>query len=305
MTALQWKLGSTPAHGLAHNIPQFQFGIDTKLTITVNCIFPPTFCSTWCCALTPRSPINCIRLRSKTGTIYHQQSTIERKRLTKMSGRSAVVRAKVNKQAEKKAQQNEHHGHGQSEFFNHGYATAPDRSNHSATSSYISPPRGNRRRQSISSNGSACAYGYPQPMRKPRPIVIQSAIEKSDFRTHLDGMSSTLRGKLGKLFRGGSSDSSNSGRRPGTSNSKSDSDARSTTRSITFTPSLEAVPSLTSSTSPSEIPSAYQSLRTPTTYSSRSKQQQESVIHKIRRFEGDGKLPQLGWKSLSNVRQSG
>jgi len=217
-----------------------------------------------------------------------------------MSGRSAVVRAKINKQAEKRAQQQDHQGYGHEDHFTYSYLAAPEHPSFSATTSYISAPHASRRRQSISSNGSACAYGYPQPLRKPRPIIIQSAVEKSDFRTHLDGMSSSLRGKLGKLLRGGDSDGSNHRRRPGTSTSRSDSDTRSTT----FTPSIDAVPSLSPSTSPSEIPSSYHTLRTPTTYSSRSKQQQESVIHKVRRFEGGGKLPQLGWKSLSNVRST-
>jgi len=221
-----------------------------------------------------------------------------------MSGRSAVVRARINEQAERRAQQQGHHDYGNEDHFTYGYPAAPEHPNFSTVTSYISTPRPSRRRQSISSNGSACAYGYSQPMRKPRPIIIQSAIEKSDFRTHLDGMSSSLRGKLGKLLRGGDSDGSNQRGRPGTSTSRSESDTRSATNSTTFTPSIDAVPSLTPSISPSEIPSSCHSLRTPTTYSSRSKQQQESVIHKVRRFEGGGKLPQLGWKSLSNVRQS-
>ena len=217
-----------------------------------------------------------------------------------MSGRSAYVRARNTQQADRKAQFQEYREYGHEDQFLYGYSGAPDRPTFSTNASYISPPQVHRRRQSVSSTGST--YGYPPPPRKPRPIVIQSAIEKSDFRTHLDGMSSSLRGKLGRLLRGGDNDSSAKKRRPGTSTSRSDSDTRSTTQSTTFTPSVEAVPSLTSSASPSEVPSSYPSLRTPTTYSSRSKQQQESVIHKIRRFEGGGKLPQLGWKSLSNVR---
>ena len=222
-----------------------------------------------------------------------------------MSGRSAFVRAKILQQADKKAQQHEHRDSGNEDHFLYGYAGAPDsvaRPDFSTNTPYAASPRTHRRRQSVSSAGST--YGYPPPMRKPRPIIVQSAIEKSDFRTHLDGMSSSLRGKLGKLLRGGDSDSSNQKRRPGTSASRTDSDTRSTTRSTTFTPSIDAVPSLSPSTSPSEVPSTYHSLRSPTTYSSRSKQQQESVIHKIRRFEGGGKLPQLGWKSLSNVSLS-
>ena len=221
-----------------------------------------------------------------------------------MSGRSAVVRARINEQAERRAQQPGHHDYGNEDHFTYGYPAAPEHPNFSATTSYLPPPRPSRRRLSMSSSGSACAYGYAQPARKPRPIIIQSAIEKSDFRTHLDGMSSSLRGKLGKLLRGGDSNGSHQRGRPSTSTSRSESDTRSGTHSTTFTPSIDAVPSLTPSISPSDVPSSCHSLRTPNTYSSRSKQQQESVIHKVRRFEGGGKLPQLGWKSLSNVKQS-
>lgn len=224
-----------------------------------------------------------------------------------MSGRSAVVRQKINNQAEKKAQYQENRHYEHEDQFSQGYSNGLDRSQFSGTNSYLSSPRQSRRRQSVSSQGSSYGNGYvyPPPPRKPRPIVIQSAIEKSDFRTHLDGMSSSLRGKLGRILRGSNgSDTSSQKHRPGTSNSRSESDTRSTTHhSASFTPSIDAVPSLTTSTSPSEIPSQYQSIRTPTTYTSRSKQQQESVIHKIRRFEGGGKLPQLGWKSLANVRR--
>lgn len=214
------------------------------------------------------------------------------------------MRARINEQAERRAQQQGHHDYGNEDHFTYGYPTAPEHANFSSTTSHLPPQRPSRRRLSISSSGSAYAYGYSQPLRKPRPIIIQSAIEKSDFRTHLDGMSSSLRGKLGKLLRGGDSNGSNQRERPSTSTSRSELETRSGTYSTTFTPSIDAVPSLTPSISPSDIPSSSHSLRTPTTYSSRSKQQQESVAHKIRRFEGGGKLPQLGWKSLSNVRWS-
>lgn len=160
------------------------------------------------------------------------------------------------------------------------------------------------RRRSQSSAGSS--YGYPGAphLHKPRPIVIASAIEKSDFRTHLDGMSSTLRGKIGGFMKGGKKETNSNilekpRRRPGTSSAESDFEFNSRSTELT-TPSTGAVPSLTNSTTPSEGPgtlSSHQSYSLP----SRTRQNQDAVIHKIRKFEGGGKLPELGWQSLSNV----
>lgn len=181
------------------------------------------------------------------------------------------------------------------------------RPNLSNAPSYVSPvqPPPHIRRRSHSSAGSS--YGYPTAphLHKPRPIVIASAIEKSDFRTHLDGMSSNLRGKLGGILKG-KKDPATTGklplRRPGTSTADS-TDFEFTSRSTDVTtPSLGAVPSLAHSTVPSEGPgtlSSHTSYSLPTR--ERQRAPQESIIHKIRRFEGGGKLPQLGWKSLSNV----
>lgn len=213
-----------------------------------------------------------------------------------MSGRSAYVRAKNTERADKS-----HHKiypeYTNDDHFLYSCSGGPEslsRPTISTNPSYVSSPRQSRRRQSISSTSST--YGYPAPpMRKPRPIIVASAIEKSDFRTHFDGMSSTLRCKLGRLLKGGEDNGSNR-RRPGTGNGSSDSESRS----AEFTPSITAVPSLSPSTSP-EIPPPFPAARSPT-HAMKAKQQKEAVIHKIRRFEGGGKLPQLGWKSLSNVR---
>ena len=224
-----------------------------------------------------------------------------------MSGRSAYVRAKNTEQADKR-QYKEY----AEEPYLYGYTgTAPTTRPHLGNtpahgSSYTAPmsPPPHIRRRSHSSAGSA--YGFPTaPHLKPRPIVIASAIEKSDFRTHLDGMSSNLRGKLGGLIKG-KKELEKPKRRPGTSTTESDFEFQSRSTDVT-SPSIGAVPSLThSSTVPSEGPGT---LSSTTSYSlpTREKQgrmQQESVIHKIRRFEGGGRLPQLGWKSLSNVRHS-
>ena len=221
-----------------------------------------------------------------------------------MSGRSAYVRAKNNQhgQSTKQTSYKQYSDFAPDDPYLYGYTGPP----HSVTrpvaspnSSYVSNPPLHIRRQSHSSAGST--YGYPTAphLHKPRPIVIASAIEKSDFRTHLDGMSSTLRGKLGGLMKGKRDGAEKGKRRPDTSSADSEFEFNSRSTELT-TPSIGAVPSLTTSTTPSEGPgtvSGHQSYSIPT----RSRQPQESVVHKIRRFEGGGKLPQLGWKSLSNV----
>ena len=208
------------------------------------------------------------------------------------------MRAKNTQRADRSTQKI-HPEYSDDDHFFYSYAGGPvsmSKPTISTNPSYVSSPRPTRRRQSVSSTSST--YGYPPPpMRKPRPIIVASAIEKSDFRTHFDGMSSSLRGKLGRLLKGGEDHSFVNRKRPATAHGGSDSESRSTD----FTPSIDAVPSLSPSTSP-EIPAPFLPACTPPTHAMKAKQQKEAVIHKIRRFEGGGKLPQLGWKSLSNVR---
>ncbi|KAL8803434.1 MAG: hypothetical protein Q9223_006187 [Gallowayella weberi] len=213
-----------------------------------------------------------------------------------MSGRSAYVRKTNTEKADKRAHRH-HDSYGAYDETRDTFS----RPNFSANASYVSSSRP-RRRQSVSSSSST--YGYPPPsMRKPRPIIVASAIEKSDFRTHLDGMSATLRGKLGRMLRHSDDASNNSQqppiRRPGTATASTDSDY--TVPSTHFTPSLGAVPSLSPSTSPSDIPSGHYSTHQSQSHTIRSKSHYENALHKIRSFEGGGKLPQLGWKSLSNA----
>ena len=218
-----------------------------------------------------------------------------------MSGRSAYVRKQNLQQADKHAFR-DGADYGFDDSYLYGYTGAPIPASR-PTLPPNTPHTARSRRRSHSSAGSS--YGYPLPhipshMRKPRPIIVASAIEKSDFRTHLDGMSSTLRGKIGgliKIKREPPKDLPSL--RPGTSTATSDYGSRSTD----FTPSLGAVPSLSTSTTPSEPLETYSTGHHPHALSiPRQRQPQESVINKIRRFEGGGKLPQLGWKSLSNVR---
>ena len=90
-------------------------------------------------------------------------------------------------------------------------------------------------------------------MRKPRPIIVASAIEKSDFRTHLDEMSSSLRAKIGGLIKRRKDSRDKSRTRPDLTSASSDYGSRSTD----FTPSIGAVPSLTASTTPSEGQETY------------------------------------------------
>ena len=238
-----------------------------------------------------------------------------------MSGRSAYVRSKNTKQADKKSQQAKEHG--ASEPHNYTFSAGPihharptistsaSYANPLPTDYYVSPARGPPRRRSVSSAGS-----YSMPMRKPKPIIVASAIEKSDFRTHLDGMSSNLRGKLGKLFGGSESDSTSTLRRPDTATNTTGSSG-SDSSDPTFDPPNHAARSFSPITSPSEIhpgypgfaPAALKSRNssnhhaTPSERSVKSKQREDSVLHQIRRFEGGGKLPQLGWKSMATVSQ--
>ena len=224
-----------------------------------------------------------------------------------MSGRSAYVRAKNSQQASgRQSSFKQYSDFAPDEPYIYGYTGPPHGMTRpivsSSNNSYVSHPPPHLRRRSHSSAGSA--YGYPGAphLHKPRPIVIASAIEKSDFRTHLDGMSSTVRGKLGGLMKVKKDNTPDKNkRRADAPSAESEFEFNSRSTEMT-TPSVGAVPSLTNSTAASEGPGpgAFPSSHS---YSlpSRQRQPQEAVIHKIRRFEGGGKLPQLGWKSLSNV----
>ena len=164
----------------------------------------------------------------------------------------------------------------------------------------FSPSQPIRRRQSISSGGTTYAYP-PLPTRKLRPIVVASAIERSDFRTHLDGMSKSVRGKLGRLIKGGEESSTTSLPRVPTTFDLSDTSSRSTG---TFTPSITAVPALSPDMSPSSgSPDHGPAAHIPDhvfSYHSRT----PSRVPRIKRFVGGGKIPQDGWKSLANVSMS-
>ena len=223
-----------------------------------------------------------------------------------MSGRSAYVRAKnQNVAGGRQTSFKQYSDFAPDEPYIYGY-TGPIHTNsrptNSSSNSYVSHPPPHLRRRSHSSAGSA--YGHPAAphLHKPRPIVIASAIEKSDFRTHLDGMSSTVRGKLGGLMKTKKDNIPDKNkRRADAPPAESEFEFNSRNTELT-TPSVGAVPSLTTSASLSDGPGPSH-LTSGHSYSipSRQRQPQEANLHKIRRFEGGGKLPQLGWKSLSNV----
>lgn len=209
-----------------------------------------------------------------------------------MSGRSAYVRAKNTERADKNSLKIYSESRVE-DHYPYNYPTgSPSIPTVSTNPSYISSPHISRRRHSVSSSGSLYAYP-PQLMRKPRPIVVATAIEKSEFRTHFDSLSSTVREKFGRLLKGGEDHLNSMRRRQDLVNMVIQS------RRNDFPPSVDAVPSLSPSTSP-EAASFPQAIRQPPAATARVKHR-EAVINKIRRFEGGGKLPDLGWKSLSSV----
>ena len=215
-----------------------------------------------------------------------------------MSGRSAYVRAKTGQIAEKKARA-QHHYYGHNDDFIHGISGNPT-GKHAV---FINPPDGQslRRRHSVSSGGSTYTYMPTTQARKtPRPIIVASAIEKSDFRTHLDGMSKSVRGKLGRLIKGSNDHHNAPTPPPPVVSNNSDTASRSTG----FTPSVTAVPSLEPGTPPNEPQGLFGNITSSaSTITPKAKYHQHSTTTMpIRRFEGGGKGPQPGWKLLSNVR---
>ncbi|MCJ1350499.1 MAG: hypothetical protein MMC33_000480 [Icmadophila ericetorum] len=212
-----------------------------------------------------------------------------------MSGRSAWVRAKTAERADKQSSSSQYPEYGFDSFI-YGLDGLPAVQNAMQTSqSYVgmqSPPLG--RRHSLSSAKNIYAYPSP-PARKPRPIIIASAIEKSDFRIHFDGMSKSVRGKIGKLIKRGSENPEPRIRQP-TGSGSSESGSRSTV----FASSLTIVPSPTPATPPLDGLGTF--LYSPSVSSQQSHRARpyEGSTQGIRRFEGGGKLPKLEWRSMAN-----
>lgn len=211
-----------------------------------------------------------------------------------MSGRSAIVRAKNTERADKSARkvylENAHNLHEDHHFYSSASGSPSIPTVSTNPPSYVSHP--SQRCHSVSSSGSNYPYS-----RNTRPIIVTSAIEKSEFRTHFDGMSSNLRDKIGRFLRGADEQPNSNRRRTDPANVSMDIHPRR----IDVPPSIEAVPSLSPSTSP-EASSFPPVVQQPPTISTRTKQQKlEAMIQRIRKFEGGGKLPELRWRSLKNV----
>ena len=142
------------------------------------------------------------------------------------------------------------------------------------------------------SQGQPYYYKPPAP-KQPRPIVIASAIEKSDFRTHLDGMADSVRGKIGRYF--GKGKDSNSVR-PGTASSG----FRRNSLSIA-TPSINEVPSLVHSyPSSNSRPLAQPSASTQIT---RPHSDEAPSIPIINTYSGGGLITQNSWKLPISVSE--
>jgi hypothetical protein len=96
----------------------------------------------------------------------------------------------------------------------------------------------------------------------PQPLVVASAIEKSKFQVHFNGVSSNVRSKLGKLMRPTKSSSSQ-------------------VKSARLELHLAA---------PQSIHAMFD-----------EDHSGESSLPEIKRFEGHGKPANSDWKSLSDV----
>ncbi|MCJ1478031.1 hypothetical protein MMC13_006706 [Lambiella insularis] len=214
-----------------------------------------------------------------------------------MSGRSAYARAKKGKPAEDKARtQQQQHAH--CEDIIYGMSGPPS----ARPIGPVDPPFRNSdtslayRRHSISSGSSS--YNYALSPTTSRPGMVQSSVEKSEFRHHLDGMSKNVRGKLGKLIKGADDHHTNNHNavhrsRVPTTYESSETGSRSTelTPSATAAPSLDTITPLRESYGPA--------LASPKLQLSKARAQHAPHLP-IQKFEGGGRGPQPGWKKMTN-----
>lgn len=155
---------------------------------------------------------------------------------------------------------------------------------------YISPSPPRRPESIIFSGHSGSSYDpRTSPIRRPQPLVLTSAIEKSEARVHVEGISTILRNTLGKMINVGEDGSIPSRTRPMVMTAGLSVHSPRTDP----TPSVDCVPALSPSTSPEteNFPKGSQD------YSAEFEKYKGS----FRRFQGGGKLPELDWTSLSNV----
>lgn len=216
-----------------------------------------------------------------------------------MSGRSAYVRAKKTQLAEKKSIRGRHDLQEQDEddiisALSVLPPVAPSPTTfHPNVSAALQATYGPYRRQSISS-GRSCHHHHHHHVRRPRvPVIETSAIEKSDFRTHLDGMSATLRGKLGKFLNAKTEDTSaGDPRRPDTAYGSSSSESRA--QSSGFPPSTSQ--SISSGKSPAnEVGPTFTSAAHAPAHP-----QSKALVSRVRKFEShmpQGRAPEQGYQA--------
>ena len=136
---------------------------------------------------------------------------------------------------------------------------------------------------------------YPAPPQLPRPIIVTSAIEKSDFRSQVDGMSKNVRSKLGRFVGKQHGDPSRDPNlRMPTSSAASGSH---TSSSGNTRPTLAHSSTTTSGMTAAGNQFAHLTISND---EDGTQKQSKSSQHNIRRFEG-GKRPQAQWNSQEHV----
>ena len=218
-----------------------------------------------------------------------------------MSGRSAYVRAKKTELAEKKSTRGRHELREQDEndiisalSVLPPVAPAPT-TFHPNVSAALQSTYGPFRRQSISSTRSCHHHHHlHHHARRPRvPVIETSAIEKSDFRTHLDGMSATLRGKLGRFLNAKTEDTSpGEVPRPETAYGSTSSESRAQ--------SFGLAPSASQSTSSGKSPANDVGPAFALAPYAPAPSQQKALVSRVRKFEPhmpQGKAPEQGYQA--------
>lgn len=216
-----------------------------------------------------------------------------------MSGRSAYVRAKKTELAEKKSTKGRQELREQDEDdIISALSVLPPVAPVPTTfypnvSAALQATYGPYRRSSISS-AKSCHYHHHHPARRIRaPVIETSAIEKSDFRTHLDGMSASLRSKLGRFLNAKTQDTSTGEvQRPETAYGSSSSDSRAQ--------SFGLAPSTSQSTSSGKSPANEIGVGYTCAAYVPAHLQQKALVSRVRRFEShmpQGRAPEQGYQA--------
>ena len=164
---------------------------------------------------------------------------------------------------------------------------------HPNVSAALQATYGPYRRQSISSARS-CHHHHHHHARRPRvPVIETSAIEKSDFRTHLDGMSASLRGKLGRFLNAKTADTSQGEpSRPETGYGSTSSESRAQ--------SFGLAPSTSQSTSSGKSPANDVGPCFTSAPHGPPALLQKALVSRVRKFEAhmpQGKAPEQGYQA--------